>query len=60
LNPNSQNGKNLYYGVDSAKFGSNSKQNSDFKTANFAFMIFDKKVNGFRIVPITKHIAFEK
>lgn len=23
-------------------------------------MIFDKKVNGFRIVPITKHIAFEK
>jgi hypothetical protein len=27
---------------------------------NYAFLIFDKKRNGFRIVPISAHVKFEK
>jgi hypothetical protein len=32
----------------------------DFGKANFAIMIYDKKLNGFRIVPVHRHFFFEK
>jgi len=33
---------------------------NEFTTANFALMIFDKKIGGFRMVPVHQHINFEK
>lgn len=33
---------------------------NNYEAANYALMIYDKKINGLRIVPIHKHISFEK
>lgn len=64
-NPNCQSGFNKFIGQESTLFGaethpSKTGENNDIGKANYAIMIFDKKVNGFRIVPVQRHFLFEK
>ena len=57
-------GKIKYYGKDSTKYDAKDVQAksapNDMNAANYALMIFDKKRNAFRLVPIQRHIYFEK
>jgi hypothetical protein len=54
-----------FYGKDSTKFAGSIPSKSktqippnDFNSSNYALMIFDKSKNGFRLVPIQRHIFF--
>ena len=47
----------VYSGV--TKKGQKTPAN-DFNSAKYALMIFDQKKNGFRLVPINRHLDFEK
>lgn len=54
-----------YIGKDSTNYSGSlkSKQKlptNDFTSANYALMIFDQKKNAFRLVPINRHLYFEK
>ena len=57
-----------YHGSDSLMCSTDPKDSkegrqlpaNDFDSANYALMIFDKKKNAFRLVPIRRHIYFEK
>lgn len=62
---------NKYIGKDSTIFSGSvkSKQkavnetklpDNDLQSANYALMIYDQKKNAFRLVPINRHIQFEK
>ena len=54
-----------FYGKDSTKFSASIPSKSkasiapnDFNSSNYALMIFDKNKNGYRLVPIQRHIYF--
>lgn len=58
-----------FHGSDSRTYSGNAKvtregstllPTNDFDSANYALMIFDKKKNAFRLVPIRRHFYFEK
>ena len=57
-----------FHGLDSTMYSGNAKNTregkllpaNDFDSANYALMIFDKKKNAFRLVPIRRHFYFEK
>ena len=51
-----------YHGKDSAVNSSSHVKatKNDFASANYAFMIYDKNKDVFRLVPIQKHLYFEK
>jgi hypothetical protein len=38
----------------------NEASSNKFKTANYGLMIYDKQRDAFRLVPIHRHLAFEK
>lgn len=51
------------YSADVKAFKTKPKQiapANDFTQANYALMIFDRKINGVRIVPVHRHLSFEK
>lgn len=57
-----------FHGADNNQYAGTGKStregrlmpSNDFDSANYALMIFDKKKNAFRLVPIRRHFYFEK
>ena len=58
-----------YQGKDSTVYSGTSKNkpnkepklpDNDFQSSNYALMIYDQKKNAFRLVPINRHIQFER
>ena len=57
----------VFYGRDSTEYSGDifkSKQNrqflqtNDFTTANYAFMVYDEQLKGFRLLPVQRHLQF--
>ena len=54
-----EEGVNFDSSIEPASFFGK-KENPDAGVKNYALLIFDKKKQGFRLVPVESHIEFEK